>query len=55
MWNFQGSCVLVVEFPIDVTQFYGISRGGALVYLEFPGVKQITKKSSGMGEGSKNF
>ena len=54
MWNFQGSCVLVVEFPIDVTQFYGISSGGALVYLEFPGVKQITKRSRGMGEGSKN-
>ena len=39
IWNFQGSWFLVLEFPRDVTQFFTISRGGALICLEFPGVK----------------
>ena len=39
MWNFQGSCFLALKFPRDVTQFCGISRVGALLCLEFPGLK----------------
>ena len=27
MWNFQGSLFLALEFPWDLTQFCGISRG----------------------------
>ena len=41
IWNFQESWFLVLEFPRDVTQFFTISSGGALICLEFPGVKQI--------------
>ena len=26
MWNFQESLFLVLEFPKELTQFYGISR-----------------------------
>ena len=40
MWNCQGSLFLALEFPRDLTQFYGISRGWALFSLEFPGVKK---------------
>ena len=36
VWNFQGSWFLALEFPRDLTQFCGISRGGALFCLEFP-------------------
>ena len=39
MWNFQGSWFLALEFPRDLTQFCGISRGGSLFFLEFQGVK----------------
>ena len=40
MWNFQGFWFLVLEFPRrDVTQVCTISRGGAFICLEFPGVK----------------
>ena len=39
IWNFQGSWFLILGFPRDVTQFFTISGGGALICLEFPGVK----------------
>ena len=39
LWNFQGSFFLALEFPRDLTQFFGISRGLALFCLEFAGVK----------------
>ena len=39
MWNLQGSWLLVLEFPRDVIQFCTIFRCGALICLEFPGVK----------------
>ena len=31
MWNFQGSLFLALEFPNDLTQFCGISRGWAVL------------------------
>ena len=37
MCNFQGSWFLALEFPKDLTKTFGISRGGALFCLEFPG------------------
>ena len=39
MWNFQWSWFLALEFSRDLLQFCRISRGGALLYLDFPGVK----------------
>ena len=36
VWNFQGSWLLALEFPGDLTQFCGISRGGALFCIQFP-------------------
>ena len=39
MKNFQWSWFLALEFPRDVTQFCGISIGGALFSLKVPGVK----------------
>ena len=39
MKNFQWSWFLALGFPRDVTQFCGISKGGALFSLKFPGVK----------------
>ena len=36
IWSFQGSWrFLAFKFPRDLTQFCGISRGGALFCLEF--------------------
>ena len=35
MWDFQGSWFLALEVSRDLTQFCGISRGGALLCLEF--------------------
>ena len=43
-WSFPGSWFLVLEFPRDVTQFCGISRGEALFSLEFRRVKWQNKK-----------
>ena len=40
VWNFQGTWFLALEFSMDLTQFCRISRGGALFYLEFQGVKK---------------
>ena len=39
MWNFLWSLFLALEFPRDLTQLFGISRGLALFCLEFPGLK----------------
>ena len=40
MWNsHEESLYLALEFPRDLTQFCGISRGWALLCLEFPGLK----------------
>ena len=39
MWNFQWSWFLALEFSRDLLQFCRISRGGALLYLGFPWVK----------------
>ena len=49
MWNFQGSLFVVLEFPRDRTQFFGISRGLALFCLEFLGVKLKKWKIPGWG------
>ena len=40
VWNFQGTWFLALEFSRDLTRFCRISRGGALFYLDFPGVKK---------------
>ena len=50
MWNFQGSSFLGSEFPRDLTQLYGISRGGALFCLEFPGLKEKNEKFQGFSK-----
>ena len=40
MWNFQGTWFLALEFSSDLTRFCRMSMGGALFYLDFPGVKK---------------
>ena len=39
LWNFHSSLFLILEFPRDVTQFCGISRGKSLFSPEFLKVK----------------
>ena len=41
IWNFQGCWFLALEFPRDVAKICGISRGGALFCLEFPGAANL--------------
>ena len=48
MLNFQGSSFLGLELLRHLTQFRGISRGGALLCLEFPGVKWKMKNFRGV-------
>ena len=50
IWNFLGSLFLALEFPRDLIQFCGISRGWVLFCLEFPGVSKRLKKSRGFSK-----
>ena len=47
MWNFQGSLFLALEFPRDLTQFCGISRGGA--FFVWNSQRLIKKKKNSRG------
>ena len=40
VWNFQGSWFLALEFPRNLTLFYGISRAGALFSLDLLVIKK---------------
>ena len=47
MRNFQGSLFLALEFPKDLTQLCGISRGWSLFCLVVPGEKKKNEKLQG--------